>query len=253
MAKPLTEAEWLSAVDPRPMLAFLRATNHVSPRKERLLACASCRRIWKLLVHEVSRRAVLDAERYADGLLEPPEREASFESAKGAWICLGDAYQSDPLDPSDEDEAAILCSGFHRLAVAVAAGAAACAMGGVEGDAQVSYAPDFAVAAAGWADVPDLASDRPESQLERAVAAERAAQAHLLRHLMGTPHRLLPALGHLPKAIRSLAEAVYQGDDLAFALADALCEAGFEEFAEHFRQQEHPKGCAWLDAILGKQ
>lgn len=47
-------------------------------------------------------------------------------------------------------------------------------------------------------------------------------------------------------------EAQYRGDNVAFVLSDALCECGFAAFAEHFRESEHPKGCAWLDAILGK-
>jgi len=37
-------------------------------------------------------------------------------------------------------------------------------------------------------------------------------------------------------------------------LTDALLEAGQDELAAHFRESSsHPKGCAWLDAILGKE
>jgi len=45
---------------------------------------------------------------------------------------------------------------------------------------------------------------------------------------------------------------LYDGTDAAFALRDAWLEAGVVKFAEHFRDAAHPKGCAWLDAILGK-
>jgi hypothetical protein len=52
----MTEAEWLAATDPLPMLDFLRgkATN----RKLRLFAVACCRRVWRLLVCPHDRAAM---------------------------------------------------------------------------------------------------------------------------------------------------------------------------------------------------
>ena len=42
--------------------------------------------------------------------------------------------------------------------------------------------------------------------------------------------------------------------DAAAMLCDALLEAGCAVLAEHFRGDErHPKGCAWLDAVLGME
>jgi len=61
--------------------------------------------------------------------------------------------------------------------------------------------------------------------------------------------RRLPATPW-PATVITLAEALYAGEPCAFALRDALLEAGHAEFAEHFQVAEHPKGCAWLDAIL---
>ena len=49
-----------------------------------------------------------------------------------------------------------------------------------------------------------------------------------------------------------LADALYVGDDVAFALADALEETGHSQLAEHFREPEHPKGCWAMDLIMGK-
>jgi hypothetical protein len=50
-----------------------------------------------------------------------------------------------------------------------------------------------------------------------------------------------------------LAESLYAGQDCAFALHDALLEAGHAELAEHFRQEKsHPKGCWAIDVILEK-
>ena len=51
-----------------------------------------------------------------------------------------------------------------------------------------------------------------------------------------------------------LAESLYAGQDCAFALHDALLEAGHAELAEHFREERsHPKGCWVVDLILGKK
>lgn len=44
----MTEAEWLSAIDPMPMLTLLKG--QASARKRRLFACACCRRFWSLLL-----------------------------------------------------------------------------------------------------------------------------------------------------------------------------------------------------------
>jgi hypothetical protein len=69
----MTEAEWLAATDPTPMLQFL--TGKASDRKLRLIAVACCRRIWHLLTNERSRRAVDATELCADGLLSAGELE----------------------------------------------------------------------------------------------------------------------------------------------------------------------------------
>ena len=60
----MIEAEWLACTQPLKMLHFLR--RRASERKFRLFACGSCRRIWRCLPDERSRRAVEVAELFAD-------------------------------------------------------------------------------------------------------------------------------------------------------------------------------------------
>jgi hypothetical protein len=63
----MTEAEWLACEYPRLMLEFLGDGS--SPRKLRLFAAAACRSLWDQLPGENSRKAVLVAEQFADGLV----------------------------------------------------------------------------------------------------------------------------------------------------------------------------------------
>jgi hypothetical protein len=64
----MTEAEWLTATDPTPMLAALRGT--ASARKLRLFCCPCARRVWGAIADKDVRRAVEAAERNADQLTD---------------------------------------------------------------------------------------------------------------------------------------------------------------------------------------
>lgn len=80
----MTEAEWLACTDPMPMLEFLRGT--ASVRKLRLFTCASCRRIWHLFPDERCKKAVTNAELYADGLIGEEDRREAARSALEPYI-----------------------------------------------------------------------------------------------------------------------------------------------------------------------
>jgi hypothetical protein len=70
----MNESEWLADNDPRALVAFVR--DRTSARKLRLWACACARRIWPLISEEIGRRAVVVAERFAEGLVGEAELRA---------------------------------------------------------------------------------------------------------------------------------------------------------------------------------
>lgn len=66
--------------------------------------------------------------------------------------------------------------------------------------------------------------------------------------------RSCPAPDRWPPDVVQLAEALAKGEDCAFALHDALEEAGYPELAAHFKQETwHTKGCWVLGLLLGMQ
>jgi hypothetical protein len=73
-----------------------------------------------------------------------------------------------------------------------------------------------------------------------------APMADLVRHIVGNPFRPYPAPPSWPSTVVQLAESLYNGQDCAFALHDALLEAGQAELAEHFRQESRTRRAAGL-------
>src|SRR6266536_1032286 len=71
---------WLTEANPQVLLKFLHARSLLSRRKDRLIACACCRRAWPFLSDERSRQAVEAAERFADGALVSLDRY--YEAAR---------------------------------------------------------------------------------------------------------------------------------------------------------------------------
>jgi hypothetical protein len=64
--KSFSERDWLESTDPQAMLLGLPPT--VSARSLRLFALACCQRVEASLTHQLSRQALLLADRYSDGL-----------------------------------------------------------------------------------------------------------------------------------------------------------------------------------------
>lgn len=73
----MTEAEWLTATDPLPMLSFIRG--RVSDRKLRLFAIGCCRRVINLIDRQAHRKAIVVCERFVDGIADDEECTAAFE------------------------------------------------------------------------------------------------------------------------------------------------------------------------------
>jgi len=232
----MTEADWLQADDPLPLLRWLRARAHgwgrtlltwlgggrSRDRRPRLLACACCRRIEPWLVEERLRRAVHVAELRAEGLAEAQElSEARVRAAESPW---GGAAR------------ACACAAWE------------------DAWAAALHAAPAALEAVAW-----HTSATPDSRA--AVARERRAQADLVRDLFANPFR---AVRFDPRwatpgedGTRRLAEAIYgeRSFDRLPQLADALQKTGcrLPAVLNHLRGPgPHARGCWALDLVLAK-
>src|SRR5262245_36214174 len=146
----MDEATWLSCTDPAPMLAFLLDSDRATERKLRLFAVACCRRVWPLLVHEVSRKAVEVAERYADGLATGDERYTAYQEADDVWQLLGNAFDEHLLGEDPSFAEAINAAGVHPYAASAAAESAVAAVEDFGEEGAVSGAYLTAAEAVSW-------------------------------------------------------------------------------------------------------
>jgi hypothetical protein len=146
----MTASEWETACDPSPMLNRVRF--HVPNQMFTRFACECCRRIWDLMPGDDVRRIVEATEDVLQDKLNRDERDEFFAVLTESFMeSLSGAARSAP-DAAGE----LFELGFHA-AFAVSLHAAEARAGG--------------------------ATEEP------AYAAERAAQAALLRELLGNPLR----------------------------------------------------------------
>jgi hypothetical protein len=223
----VTEPEWQASADPGEMLELLRRSGKLTGRKWRLFGIACCHRIRHLFTDERSRRAVVVAERYADGAATAGELDAAFEEA----FDVGDSL----AEQKDADPEAFLAMGLDPLRSAAWA-ASETAHPDESADGVASEAAD--------------AADRK---------VEREAQAELLRCIFGNPLRACSAdAPWLTPTVVSLARSIYDGPafDRLPLLADALEDAGCEDtgLLAHCRSDgPHIRGCWVVDLLLGKR
>jgi hypothetical protein len=235
----MTESDWLGSADPRPMLDFLFLRKGATDRQLRLFAVACCRRVWRLLADERSRRAVEAAERFADGALSAKALRAAASAAQAAIDSVQDERR-----------------GGMRKAGSVYRNAAV-----MTADAAWRTAEQWRFTSARVA----LIAQRSTAFTRSALARTLREQAALLRDVLGDPFRpvaLKPAW-RTPD-VRALARAAYEERALPAGtlerprlavLADALEEAGCsdKEVLGHLRGPgPHVRGCWALDAILAK-
>jgi hypothetical protein len=230
----MTEPEWLSCTDPTPMIEFL--ADRLSARKARLWSCACVRRAWRFLTDPRSRKAVQAAERFADGRI----------GARALWNahCRAD----DVADESEIEWMSIHWDDIQHAACWTAS------------DDILDMARSIAVVVAANVGLDPssgiISLDLPEEK------QEKAAQADLLRDLIGNPFRGVSVepgwLGWDGGIVVKLAQAIYE--ERAFermpVLADALEEAGCTDtdILDHLRHPgPHARGCWALDLVLRKE
>jgi hypothetical protein len=217
------------------MLGWLLQSEKYSERKLRLFAVACCRRIWHLLTEESSRELLKAVERWADG-------ETGFRPVAAAY---------DRHDTASYE--------FPSLWFAV------CYASGLTPDYALKAARE-AAEGAGYSATAAFTDDDAVSVLSAVASrAERRAQAELARDLFGNPFCPMPPLLALAAGAavqlaraaydeRSLPEGLLDPARLA-VLADALEEGGCatQELLAHLRSPgPHWRGCAALDAVLGR-
>jgi hypothetical protein len=267
----MTEAKWERSLDPEAMLQFLRDGGKDPGRGSRLFAAACCRHIWHLLVDERSHEAVEVAEQFA----EEKAGKAELKAAKAAPNA-GVRGKGTPEFLVRARKSALRAGHPTLKARAVAqswtwAWEATRELTRVDAHEAARLTCRPACLAAGWAAIPEDTPFVEESKaMKAAEAAERSAQAALLRDIFGPlPFRQVridPAwLTWNGGAVRKLAEAAYEQRSLPdgtleshrlAVLADALEEAGCTEpdVLGHCRQQEkqHVRGCWVVDLLLGR-
>lgn len=236
----MTDLEWQTCRDPAALLASLEG--RISERKLRLFACACCRRVWDLISDRLCRELVELAERVADSQTAVEELEDALDRAHRSQPLFGSANRAALLVAMAQMDVDVAVECARQAARFLAY--KACMAHEARGWAAVRAGARRSEQEAAWANYDDL--------IQQTQTAEAEQQAELLRELLPGPEQPPAPPPEWSGAILRLAEALYGGEDCAFALHDALLEAGQPDLAAHFADGVHPKGCWALDRILGR-
>jgi hypothetical protein len=253
----MTEAEWLTCTDPKPMLDFLR--EKVSDRKLRLWGCACCDLIRDLFPDEVYAASLDVVSRYADGLATTSQLSAAHQ-----WVV--ESYR-DPQPISVEAirdvvlEAVAAASSSYRghLTYALWFNVALA----LEGNRlRQMHGPNAQSVLADWFDAISCYNHDTEFFLKWADIDPRPQIISLIECVFGNPFRPLSLDSSWFAWNDGTAVKVAQGvyDERAFdrlpVLADALEEAGCTNanILGHCRGAgPHVRGCWVIDLLLGKE
>jgi hypothetical protein len=226
----MDEAEWWASQDPEPLLHFLG--RRASDRRLRLFGIACCRRVWDRLRDPRSRRAVEQAEAFADGLLSRDDL---------AQACRDAAAAADPSDFAKVIAFDVATNPpwqeniFH--VVSISGNAASAAAGGPPWDDA-------------W-----MAARRPELAWQAEVIHDIFGgvfhTVDLFRARLVDPAWLSPA-------VTALARGMYDSRDFAAmpVLADALQDRGCDDadILVHCRGSgPHTRGCWVVDRLLRRE
>jgi hypothetical protein len=192
----------------------------MTDRKLRLFACACCRRLWHLLPDPANRDLVAAVEDRPDGTRDDPVLWAAIEASS--------RREREWTDDPGYLAVKYLGRSYYKVRPLESAVAAAVMLGRWVGEAGDS-------------------------------AAEWAAQAGLVRDLLGNPFRPVAFDSRWRSAdVVGLARGIYEyrAFDRLPLLADALMDAGCsdEQVIGHCRSDgPHARGCWVVDLVLGKE
>jgi len=245
----MTEADWLTGTD---VTAFVRfAADHLSPRRQRLLATGFCRVVSHLFNHPELNEKLGVIERYADGVVSAAEVEKARQRCRGIAQASFDEY---------------------RIAVDSRMGDSRRAYARQEFAWAVAYTPvdplplsDVAARAAFAAQYASTETDAVE--LPGTLVTYKSPTGELANtmrsvvwEVIGNPFR---AVHFKPDwrtdTAKSLARQMYESREFSAMpiLADALQDAGCdnEDVLTHCRDTtaKHIRGCWVLDLVLGKE
>ncbi|MDB5311510.1 MAG: hypothetical protein JWO38_5712 [Gemmataceae bacterium] len=230
----MTEAEWLAATDPTPMLEF--AQDRTTGRRFRLFACGCCRLVRADLPDPVCLAAVRAAERFADGRAGVAEFAAAHHAVRRA-------IPHGQLSPIGSDA---IAAAFHASYLGPDSSG-----GDATGDAVRVESFISAVTAARF--VPKVLARRMPYRVAREVVSG------CLRCVVGNPFRpVVVEPGWRTTTVVTLARQMYESRDFAPMpiLADALQDASCEnpDIPAHCRGEgPHVRGCWVVDLILGNE
>ncbi|MDY3562256.1 hypothetical protein R5W23_003718 [Gemmata sp. JC673] len=223
----MTEAEWLAATDPTPMLAFIRSK--VSERKLRLFAVACCQGACRLLQSQRFQNAIEMSELFADGLASDGKlRKARSQARESARLILSPGR----VPPWSR---AVRILSARSMVISV------CSRNIDEVIQALSHVC--------------VTADSSESdELNRKL--ERQHRAAVLREVVQFRPVAADPLW-LTSTVLALAEGIYAANafDRLPILADALQDVGCssDDILSHLRSDgPHVKGCWALDGVLGK-
>ena len=228
----MTEQEWENEEDPLRMLAFLLNGGKASDRKLRLLCCACCRRVWRLVSDKRARKAVRLSEQYADEQITERAMRAAIQAA---WFKPPTANR----EGSDSQARFHAWKHFHIVAF-----------------------PDMSLRGS----IHEAVTGVIDAVSETEMVEGTFAPCVLVRELFGPlPFRPLTidhsVLHWNDGCVAKLAAGIYEdrnfSEERMGVLGDALEESGVadEVVLGHCRQPEavHGRGCWLVDLLLNKE